>query len=211
MATITFLWGTEPQVTTGRTFLWGLEPQFLSGITTTSILGHSFRVILPPVTDILGHQFGVGLASPNILGHRFSIRPSLRVVEDIENKDFLSQDLVVTRDEPAQILDSIVLPPQPVESREQIDEKQRIEVAVKNFEQFVKAAEEMQLVLGEKLKQRVIKINPNINPDAREAIRRLFGVNSDEITYDMFKKCLAWRSELLAAGRKKYGTGNGST
>jgi len=32
MATLTFLWGTEPQVTTGtKVFLWGTEPQYRLG------------------------------------------------------------------------------------------------------------------------------------------------------------------------------------
>jgi hypothetical protein len=48
MATLTFLWGTEPQVTTGtKVFLWGTEPQYRIGDTPVPpIVSYIFEILI---------------------------------------------------------------------------------------------------------------------------------------------------------------------
>lgn len=192
-----FLWGTEPRNQGIQVSLWGTQPQYLFGSTANDILGHSFGVVLPPVS----------IQTTGSCGHRFTVPSRPVLINDISTeRETLLANTTVQYVEPAQV--RTVIEPQVTELSTEISEKQRIEIAIENFQQFIKAAEEMQKVVGERLKNRTVRVDPKTNPDVREAIRRLFGINSDEITYDMFKKCLELRSALLAAGRKKYGTGN---
>lgn len=199
MASNTFTWGVTPQLTNGpRTFLWGTTPQVMTGLSTTALLGHSFSVVVPVVDS-------------GSVGHRFTVLPTPKIIGDISvEREVLAANVQVPYTEPAQIIQPVETSTQ-TETEPELAEKERIESAIANFKQFITAGEEMQTVLGEKLKQRIVKIDSKLSPEVREAIRRLFGINTDEITYDMFKKCLEWRSMVLEAGRKKYGTGNGSS
>jgi len=184
MASETFLWGILPVVKSRETFLWGIFPQFPTASpepTTTS--------------DLVGHTFSVPPA-PSIIG---------RLPE--EDRERLYEEELPEPQEERQIF---------VEQAEQQEEvaisaKQQLEDTIQNLKDFIGAAEEMQMVLADKLKNRRVRVDPRKNPAVREAIRRLFGVDSDTITYDMFKQALELRSKIAEEGRKKtYEPSSGS-
>ena len=140
------------------------------------------------------------------LGHQFSVPPRPKVANRLSRGDAskLVEGLGVAREEPEQLK---VSPIDIGESVEEATDQQRIEDSIQKLQEWMVAAEQMQLVLGDRLKDRHIRIDSKKNPAVRDAIRRLFGVDSDTITYDMFKKALKWRSELLKEGRNKtYGS-----
>jgi hypothetical protein len=160
--------------------------------SAVSILGHEFSVEFPGGSSVLGHQFTVPLIG--------------RIIDTIPDDDLakLSEGLSVLREEPEQ------LPQEPI-SREPAEEvpteQQRIENRVNELQEWLIAAAQMQKVLGEKLKDRRVTVDPKVNPAPRDAIRRLFGEDSSTITYEMYKKALEWRSKLLEEGRDSiYGT-----
>jgi len=116
--------------------------------------------------------------------------------------DILNEDLDLKWQEPEQITVPMVKKEQNT-TEPPIDPKVRIEQKIKDFEEYIKAADYMQdVVLKERLKNRVVRVPTKKDPSIREAIRRLFGVDSDQITYDMFKKCLEIRSQLAAEQRR---------
>jgi hypothetical protein len=176
------------------------------GVEDVSVLGHEFAVS-QTTQGILGHDFSVelpGIGAP--LGHQFTVPPRTRTIDLIPENDLakLSEELGVLREEPEQLqVEPVLRGP----AEEQPTEQQRIEDAVNNLQEWLVAAAQMQKVLGEKLKNRRITIDPKRNPAVRDAIRRLFGEDSSTITYDMYKQALEWRSKLLEEGRNNtYGT-----
>jgi hypothetical protein len=143
----------------------------------------------------------------NNISHSFSVTIPARTPQVAQQDlDKLSESLEVEREEPEQLR---VAPISRGASEEMPTEQQRIEDAISDLREWMVAAAEMQKVLGEKLKSRTVTVDPKVNPSVRDAIARLFGTESNTITYDMYKQALEWRSELLKEGRDKtYGTGS---
>jgi hypothetical protein len=140
------------------------------------------------------------------LGHQFTIPSPARTSRAVQDEDLskLVEDLTVLREEPEQI----EVEPVSREPAEEVPtEQQRIEQTIVELQEWLVAAAQMQKVLGEKLKDRRVTVDPKLNPGVRDAIRRLFGVDSNTITYDMYKQALEMRTKLLEEGREEtYGT-----
>lgn len=140
------------------------------------------------------------------LGHQFNVLPRRKTMGSIPEGDLtkLSEELGVFREEPEQLQ---VEPVSREPAEEQPTEQQRIEDAVNDLQEWLVAAAQMQKVLGEKLKDRRVTVDPKRNPAVRDAVRRLFGEDSSTVTYEMYKQALEWRSKLLEEGRNNtYGT-----
>jgi len=157
--------------------------------------------------SVLGHEFDIsGINTITSIGHEFTLPPLPKISQTITSEDLsrLTEDLTIEREEPGQLLVSPIVTGA---TKEEQTEKQRVENAIENLQNWMLAAAEMQKVLGEKLKNRTVTIDSKTNPAVRDAIRRLFGTDSSTITYDMYKKALEWRSKLLEEGRNNtYGT-----
>ena len=134
-------------------------------------------------------------------------------IEDLPGSDLakLQENLDVVREKPEQLIvapdvsDAQIKPP----LTENLNQ-QKINALITRFQNFIGAAEELQDILGEQLKDYTVTVDPRLDPSVRDAIRRLFGQNSSTITYEMFRQVLRWRSQMLAEGRKKtYGAWTG--
>ena len=186
-----------------------LGHEFGVAFNDTDTLGHEFDVELT-AEDALGHEFFVILSGSSILGHQFYVLGGQIQSSELDqpDKDLLGNDLFIDREEPDQIT-SVV---SPEDVLPEVTEQQRVEKAIEKFDEWLIAADKMAQVLGNKLDNRQVKVDATKNPAVRAAIRRLFGVDSDTITYDMFKKALELRSDLEKQGRKKiYGTIHGTS
>ncbi len=184
-----------------------LGHDFSVALPTSSSLGHDFTVALE-LADTQGHKFTVALELTGAQGHKFTIPPLITVAKTqiVRQQDLndLTEDLAVNREEPEQLR---VDPISRKSSEEVPTQQQRTEDAVNNLEEWLVAAAQMQMVLGEKLKNRRVTVDAKINPAVKDALGRLFGVDSSTVTYDMYKKALEWRSQLLKEGRNNtYGT-----
>jgi hypothetical protein len=145
------------------------------------------------------------ISTASSLGHEFAIPTPSKLIQTVQknDQDKFVEDLAIEREEPEQI----EMIPVAIEPIELPTEKQRIDGAIEDLKEYLVAAEEMQRVLGEKLKNRRVTVDPKQNPAVRDAIRRLFGEDSNTITYNMYKEALRLRSELLTEGRNNtYGT-----
>jgi hypothetical protein len=157
---------------------------------------------------VLGHEFDIPSNGTSTLGHTFSIPSPARLTQTVQPQDLdkLAEDLTVEREEPEQLL---IEPISSEPTEEQPTEQQRIESSINELQEWLIAAAQMQKVMSEKLKDRRVTVDPRRNPEIRHAIRRLFGVDSSTITYEMYKQALEWRSKLLEEGRNNtYGTGS---
>lgn len=138
---------------------------------------------------------------------------SEKPIEDLSGADILKlqENLEVVRDKPEQL--KVVPDPTLVQAKSADQEDgsvQQIDDLIKRFQNFIAAAEETQDMLGARLKDHTVTVDPRLTPQVRDAIRRLFGINSTTITYEMFRQVLRWRSEMLTQGRKKtYGAWTG--
>lgn len=139
------------------------------------------------------------------IGHQFIVPTPTNTIKFLKKGDLdkLNEEVSIEYDEPEQLEVAPVVGKQESQQTEQ----QRVETAINNMKEWILAAEEMQKVLGEKLKNRRVRVDPRTNPAVRDAIRRVFGIDSDTITYEMFKHALKLRSDMLQEGRiETYGS-----
>jgi hypothetical protein len=145
--------------------------------------------------------------STNALGNKFKVFVLSEKRRKLSSQDKISlqEQISVTREEPEQL--ELDKSPFADSDAVTVDEKVLIEQAIQRFTNVIKATQQMQNVLGQKLKDRTVKVNPSADASVRDSIRRVFNIESDgTITYDMFKKCLEWRSQITQEQRKKtYG------
>jgi hypothetical protein len=144
--------------------------------------------------------------STAILGHTFGVLPRRKKFDNLQDSDLerLSEQLDVTREEPKQL--SVEAKSAEEVKAEAKAAKARIQETIDKFGEVIKAGEQMKILLKKKLENRTVRVDPNKNPAVRDAIRRVFGINSDTITYDMFEKALEIRSKLSKEGRASYVT-----
>jgi hypothetical protein len=178
---------------------------FAVALDAVSIWTHDFAVRLDNIS-MLQHIFTSAIPAMVRVGHSFRVAiplPPITPVTDAD-ADKLAESLEVTRKEPDQLDVPVVIEP---EEEEEVAPEDRLRETKEKFEKWIKAAEQMQTVLGEKLKNRKVKVPVSKDLSVRDAIARLFGVDSDTVTYDMFKYCLELRSKILEEQRRKnYGT-----
>lgn len=139
------------------------------------------------------------------LTHRFRVQLPVRPTTAVKDtdRDKLGENLTVQRTEPDQLEVPVVVK----HEIEEIVPEDRLRETKEKFEKWVDAAQQMQSIIGEKLKDRKVQIPVSKDLAVRDAIARLFGVESDTVTYDMFKYCLELRSKILEDQRRKnYGT-----
>ena len=180
---------------------------FAVALDTSGIQSHNFAVALD-TSDVQGHRFVAAISVSNTQGHQFTVPPSTSIVKAqiVKQQDLndLTGDLAVLREEPEQLK---VEPVSRKSSEEAPTNQQRTEDAISSLKEWLLAAAQMQIVLGEKLKNRRVTVSASLNPSVRDAIGRLFNIDSTTVTYDMYKKALEWRSQLLKEGRNTtYGT-----
>jgi hypothetical protein len=130
------------------------------------------------------------------LPFKFKVTDQTRISKGLSEGDLgkLQEGLGIEREEPEQI--DIRYPELPEQEPEVAPEDQLAEQKTK-FEEWLKAAEEMKIALGEKLKDRTVKVDPETNPALRDSIRRVFNKDTTTITYDMFEQALNMRSAIL--------------
>lgn len=141
-----------------------------------------------------------------ILGHSFGVLPRRKRFDNLQSTDTqkLGESLGIIREEPKQI--SVRPEAERKEKEQEQAAKVRIQETIDKFKEILKAGEQMKILLRKKLGNRTIRVNAAENPAVRDAIRRVFGIDSDIITYDMFEKALETRSELSKEGRSLYVT-----
>jgi len=190
-------WGSFPYITPDSPFFWGSMPA-------------GFTAMPQDAVGSLGYKYAVCKDDTSGLGYRFNVPPPRRTASGVSANDRqrFAENLAVERDEPSQLL-VVPEPRETAEADEITTKKEQLSAAIAKFEDFLGAAEQMQKLLGEKLKNRQVRIDPKKNPALREAIRRVFGIDSDTVTYDMFKQALEMRSKMVQEGREvSFGTGN---
>jgi len=118
-------------------------------------------------------------------------------IEDlsVSDQEILRADLVVERQEPPQVI--IVREESAPETSTVMPAKIWVTETAEKFQDFIAAAEEMKKVLGRKIQNRRVTVPSSNNPMVRNAIRRLFGVDSETVTYEMFQEALRIRSEIV--------------
>lgn len=147
---------------------------------------------MPTTSDRLAHVFQVGTSKQ--LGSALSF----------SDQELLNADLSVAYEEPAQE----IVPP--VKSQVAITddntEQRRTEEGIERFMNVIKAGEKLQELIGKKLQSHTVTVDPRTDPSVRTAVRRMFGIDSSTITYEMFKEALRLRSQLIVQGRmESYG------
>jgi len=191
---------------------------------STDELGHSFVVVFN-TEDIQGYLFTIKVKENSTQGYKFIVRKyatdaqgykftvplnlKRRIAGKINSadKELLSQHLTAEREKPETI--SRPRETKKEEPDKEVSPKERIDESKKKYENWIKAAEQMKVILADKLQNRKVKVDPAKDPSIRDAIRRVFGVDSDTITYEMFQKALEIRSDIISQERsKKYGTDN---
>jgi hypothetical protein len=145
-------------------------------------------------------------AGSSRLAHVFQVGDSKRLGTrlSLTDQELLSADLSVAYEEPEQEY----VPPAKSQASvtDATTEKKRVEEAIQKFQNVLKAGEKLQELLGQRLQTYTVTVDPRSDPSVRTAIRRLFGVDSSTITYEMFKEALRLRSELIIQGRmESYG------
>lgn len=136
------------------------------------------------------------------IGHKFQINTQSDKSKKLKTEDLvkLNENTTVIREEPKQ--KDIVREKSESQAEEQ-DGQERIRQTIEKFQNFLQAADDMKELLGEKLKDYTVTVPVNEAPEVRDAIRRLFGQNSNTITYEMFERCLQWRSEVINKQRRE--------
>lgn len=129
----------------------------------------------------------------------------------IDNNDLqvLNEDLSLDWQEPEQM--KVPVNQRDIILQQEQSNKARLDEAIKNFEELIKAIQYMQdIAIKAKLQDRTVRVPAKKNPTVRDAIRRMFGIDSEIVTYDMFKKCLELRSQLNDEQRRQtYGFSDG--
>jgi len=176
MASSVFLWGITPIVKANETFLWGITPIYTQGGP-------------PPSFDTFA-----------VIGSSFDVMPPFVTIKQLSPRTVskITESLTVEREEPEQLWSNL-------ESSEQaffVEEKERISLAIQKFKDFLDAAEQIKEVLEVRLQHRKVIVDPTKRPDVIESIRRLFGKNTNVITYEMFKEALELRSKLITERRQ---------
>lgn len=145
-----------------------------------------------------------GISTSSSLGYQFSTYPPSPVFDVLSYKDTeVLADTVTVNPDVLEPTDNLVISTPKVSTVPETTGKQRITDTIDKLNNFLAAAKEMQVVLDGKLQDYVVKVDVNKNPHVRDAIRRLFGIDSNVITYDMFKKVLEMRSQYLQEQRDK--------
>jgi len=128
--------------------------------------------------------------------HKFYVSKSRsrKTLNTIDSSPINTQ-IVIQRDEPESVSQPFVPPKEP--AFDDIAGKQRIQDAIKKLQDYLAAAEQMKTLLGDRIKNRVVPLNAQEDLPIKQAIARIFGVDSDKITFEMFKKCLEIRSQLF--------------
>lgn len=141
-------------------------------------------------------------------GHYFKvIIQTARKVKQVQYGDLdkLSETLDIHYQEPKQL--KIVTPAGNAEVSEEVSSEDKLRETKEKFEKWIKAAEQMKDIIGKKLKNRQVQVPVSKDLSVRDAIGRIFNIDSDTVTYDMFKYCLELRSQILEEQRKaNYGT-----
>ena len=182
------------------------DPGVLLGFSIDGVSGELTPLSTPFVAP--GNSIAICSSRSNstndssVLGYQFSTYPSSPVFDVLSYKDTeVLTDTVTVNPDILEPTDNLVISTPKVSTAPETTEKQRITDTVEKLNNFLAAAKEMQVVLDEKLQDYVVKVDVNKNPHVRDAIRRLFGVDSNVITYDMFKKALEMRSQYLKEQR----------
>ncbi len=116
-----------------------------------------------------------------------------------QDKSTLYSTLIAEREEP----DQVFIEPEKVSAeKEPLTDQQWILESIDKWKKWLTAAKKLKETLGLKLKDRKVRVDPSVNPTVRDAIRRLFGIDSDTITYEMFQKCLEIRSKITQENRQ---------
>ena len=178
----------------------GLSINTSTGVLTSLV--NPFICANNPI-DICNSTYN-GISTSSSLGYQFSTYPPSPVFDVLSYKDTeVLADTVTVNPDVLEPTDNLVISTPKVSTVPETTGKQRITDTIDKLNNFLAAAKEMQVVLDGKLQDYVVKVDVNKNPHVRDAIRRLFGIDSNVITYDMFKKVLEMRSQYLQEQRDK--------
>lgn len=128
--------------------------------------------------------------------HKFYVSKSRsRKISSSIDSTPINNQIIIQRDEPESVSQPFAPPKEPV--FDDVAGKQRIQDAIKKLQDYLVAAEQMKTLLGDRIKNRTVPINDQEDLPLKQAIARIFGIDADKITFDMFKKCLEIRSQLF--------------
>jgi hypothetical protein len=174
---------------------------FSVGVDATNAQGYYFDVIAT-AENTQGSYFTVGIVGvASSQGHSFRVPRRSRKVSGLESSDVetINNDITIIPEEPEASVQYI---PGTADQQEEITPEAKLEQRIDKFQKWLEAAKEIEVVLDKRLKSRAVKAKPN-DIQLRQAIRRTFNVDSDVVTFEMFKEALKIRSQILEAERKK--------
>jgi hypothetical protein len=121
---------------------------------------------------------------------------------DKESRDILESKLQKNREEPL----SKGVKGNPITS-----DSARIDIEAKNaeldkmidqYDTIISLAEEVEKIVEQRGENVQVKFDADENITLRDSIRRVFGIDTDIVTYEMYKTCLELREQLAEEDRK---------
>ena len=120
---------------------------------------------------------------------------------DRESREILEEKLERKRDKP--LSQGVNKGITPESSRIDIEAKStRVEKVINQYNNIITLADEIAAIIEKRSKDVEVSFNPDENITLRDSIRRVFGIDTDIVTYKMYKKCLELREQLAEEDRE---------
>lgn len=119
---------------------------------------------------------------------------------DRESKEILESRIEKFREEP--ISENLRGKPT-IESDLDIEGRaEALNNTIDQYNNIIALAEEVETLVEDRAKSVEIKFDPDEDISLRDSIRRVFGIDTDIVTYDMYKQCLELREQLAEEDRQ---------
>lgn len=121
---------------------------------------------------------------------------------DKESREILESKLKKNREEPKS--ESVKGNPiTPDSARLDIDAKNvELDKMIDQYNDIISLAEEVEILIEQRAKDVEVKFDADIDITLRDSIRRVFGIDTNIVTYDMYKKSLELREQLAEEDRQ---------
>lgn len=122
---------------------------------------------------------------------------------DKESREILEAQLQKYREEPASVgVKSGVKSSD--DSRIDIDSRaERVDKIISQYENIATLAQEIGKIIELRSKDVKVSFKPEEDITLRDSIRRIFGLDTNIVTYGMYKKCLELKEQLAEEDRTK--------
>jgi hypothetical protein len=121
---------------------------------------------------------------------------------DRESREILESQLQKYREEPQSIgiKNNISTPDS---ARLDVDAKRtELNTLIDQYNSMITLADEVDTLIKQRSKDVQIQFDADIDITLRDSIRRVFGLDTNIVTYDMYKKCLELREQLATEDRQ---------